>query len=105
MAEWGVRHWKALPHRTLDRPQFVVQPNPPSPYRECLGAVKKPPGAFRILVFGDSYTYGVNVQASQTYPKVLEWMLNTAGHRPYEVWNLGVSGYTTEIELRTLASF
>ena len=38
---------------------------------------KKPKNTFRILVLGDSFTFGSCVEENETYPKVLENFLNT----------------------------
>src|SRR2546430_1564409 len=35
-------------------------------------SVEKPKGTYRILVLGDSYTFGSGVQADETYAKLLE---------------------------------
>lgn len=56
----------------------------------------KAPGVYRVLVLGDSFTYGSGVAADETYPSRLEALLNRgAPHRRYEVINAGVSGYGT----------
>lgn len=54
---------------------------------------KKPPGVVRIMVLGDSYTFGDGVDDEDTLPWALEDMLNErdAGVR-YEVINAGVMG-------------
>lgn len=39
-------------------------------------ALDKPDGVFRILVLGDSYTYGLGVANDETYCRVLENLLN-----------------------------
>lgn len=56
--------------------------------------VPKPPGVFRILVLGDSVTYGVGVRPDETFPKRLESILNATNRTRVEVLNAGVSGYT-----------
>ena len=58
-------------------------------------AIKKPDNVYRIAVIGCSRTYGYGVNAEETYPKVLERLLN---NRPslkqkVEVLNFGVNGY------------
>lgn len=57
---------------------------------------------FRILVLGDSFTFGVGVNLEDSYPKVLESILNqnSAGVDPkkYEVINAGIEGFGTEQE-------
>ena len=60
-------------------------------------SIKKPDGVYRIVVIGDSVTYGLWCRRRHTYPKQLEAMLNAAGSNGlrFEVLNLGVSGYNT----------
>lgn len=55
----------------------------------------KPPGTTRILVLGDSFTYGSGVAAEDTYPKRLERLLAARGPGAVEVINAGVSGWGT----------
>ena len=51
----------------------------------------------RILVLGDSYTYGHGVTRRQAYPQTLEGLLaGTAGTERYEVINAGVPGYNLD---------
>lgn len=66
-------------------------------------AVDKAPGSFRILVLGDSVTFGHGAVYDTTYPYLLEQRLEA--WRPdvrWQVWNLGVPGYNTRQELRYL---
>ena len=52
-------------------------------------------GKLRILALGDSETEGWGVEENQSYPNVLEdHFLNDV-----EVWNMGVAGYGTDMEL------
>lgn len=63
----------------------------------------KPPGTFRILVLGDSVTFGHGALYETSYPFLLEQRLRE--WRPdvkWEVWNLGVPGYNTAQELAQL---
>ena len=63
-------------------------------------ALDKPPNTLRILVLGDSVTFGHGTLDDTTYPYLLEQRLR--GWRPdvnWEVWNLGVPGYNTRQEL------
>lgn len=65
--------------------------------------LQKSPGTFRILVFGDSVTFGHGTLSETTYPFLLEQRLKA--WRPdvrWEVWNLGVPGYNTAQELAYL---
>ena len=62
--------------------------------------LEKPPGTFRILVLGDSVTFGHGSLYETTYPYLLEQRLKQ--WRPsvnWQVWNLGVPGYNTRQEL------
>jgi hypothetical protein len=66
-------------------------------------SLDKPPGTFRILVLGDSVTFGHGALPDTTYPFLLEQRLKQ--WRPdvnWQVWNLGVPGYNTTTELKYL---
>jgi lysophospholipase L1-like esterase len=66
-------------------------------------SVAKPPGTFRILILGDSVTFGHGTLDDTTYPYLVEQRLKQ--WRPdvnWEVWNLGVPGYNTSQELAYL---
>jgi len=60
-------------------------------------AYRKPPGVKRILVLGDSYTWGYGVRNDEVYTEVLERRFEQEG-RKWEVINSGVSGYGTDQE-------
>jgi hypothetical protein len=65
--------------------------------------LEKPPNTFRILVLGDSVTFGHGALSETTYPYLLEQRLKA--WRPavnWQVWNLGVPGYNTATELKYL---
>ena len=55
----------------------------------------KPPGTKRILVLGDSYTWGYGVANEEIYTEVLEETLQQK-YPHYEVINAGVSGWGTD---------
>lgn len=65
--------------------------------RDAERATEKPPGVFRVLVLGDSYAEGVDVEQAQTFAAHLERLLRASG-RPAEVINTGVGGYGTDQE-------
>ena len=66
-------------------------------------SLEKAPGTFRIIVLGDSVTFGHGALAETTYPYLLEEQLKAwrSGVK-WEVWNLGVPGYNTAQELAYL---
>ena len=52
------------------------------------------PGVFRVIALGDSLTYGYGIAEQDTYPRVLETLLNDTFR--VEVLNLGVAGAQSE---------
>ena len=73
--------------RGLRSPEFNVEPTP---------------GVRRLIVLGDSLTFGWGVEEPDTYSRVLERMLNGSGRR-YEVINAGVGNYNTSQEVAWFA--
>ena len=66
-------------------------------------ALEKKPNTFRILVLGDSVTFGHGSVYEHTYPYLLEQQLRR--WRPevdWQVWNAAVPGYNTAQELAQL---
>jgi len=62
----------------------------------------KPPGMYRIVILGDSTTFGWGVRLEETAAKILEKELNAASLPPYrhfEVLNAGVGNYDTVQEV------
>ncbi|HYE85766.1 MAG TPA: GDSL-type esterase/lipase family protein, partial [Vicinamibacterales bacterium] len=66
-------------------------------------SLEKPRGTFRIVVLGDSVTFGHGALYEATYPYLLEQRLR-AWRRDvqWQVWNLGVPGFSTRDELTYL---
>jgi lysophospholipase L1-like esterase len=57
----------------------------------------------RVVVLGDSFTFGFGVSGDETYPNVLERLLKErSGGDRFEVLNFGVGGYSTRDEVLTL---
>jgi hypothetical protein len=71
-------------------------------FRDREFSVEKPNNTVRIIVLGDSFTFGWGINNSDTYPKVLEKKLNNELNASFhfEVLNFGVSGYNTLEEVR-----
>ena len=54
---------------------------------------EKAPGTKRVLVMGDSYTWGYAVAEEEAYPQVAERLLEGArpsGHRSHQRWDSGL---------------
>jgi hypothetical protein len=62
--------------------------------------LEKDNNTYRILILGDSFTYGFGVNNNESYPAVLEELLNKPDsdtELEFEVWNAGfASGYTED---------
>ncbi|MBP7216416.1 MAG: SGNH/GDSL hydrolase family protein [Candidatus Omnitrophica bacterium] len=69
--------------------------------RGRLFSLDKPAGVYRIAVVGDSISFGWMVNERDSFPRVLERMLNKPGGKKFEVINFSVPGYniTQELEL------
>lgn len=63
-------------------------------FRDREYAAPKPPHVFRILMLGDSFTYGPGLRVEQTVPKVVEQRLAQTCARLHEVVNAGVPSYS-----------
>jgi hypothetical protein len=66
-------------------------------YREREFEVPKPPGTYRIMVLGDSLTWGAGLSREERYTAIAEALLNEAvnGGGRFEVLNFGISGGPT----------
>ena len=63
-------------------------------------AVPKPAGLFRVVVLGDSLTFGYQLPVEDAFPQQLGRLL-AERTPPIEVCNLGIAGYNAlqEVEL------
>ena len=57
---------------------------------------------YRIVALGDSFTFGYGVEAEEAWPARLQALLSEKGGAGVEVINLGVGGYGTFEEARSL---
>lgn len=92
--------WKNAPGWSIERPNMVVSVNSHGlrgPERDYV----KQNGVRRILILGDSFTFGYGVSDDETYPAVLEQMLRE-NREGYEILNMGVNGYGTDQQYLTL---
>lgn len=74
-------------------------------FRDIERELNKPKDVFRILVVGDSFTFGWGVEAKQTYSSVLQKLLNEkipAKKFKYEVFNMGLHNIGTLEELEII---
>lgn len=62
----------------------------------------KPDGVARVLVFGDSFVFGLGVDEENVFTTQLERCLDSVTSCRHEVINMGVSGYSTDQELLLL---
>ncbi len=62
----------------------------------------KRPGAKRVLVMGDSYTWGYAVAEEEAYPQTAERLLKERGHHDIDVVNGGVPDYNSRQERQLL---
>ena len=65
-------------------------------YRGPSRPFEKPPGTLRILLVGDSYTFGVGMPEEDTIAAQLEDRLGAFSPRPVEVLNFGMPGANLE---------
>lgn len=56
---------------------------------------------FRIIVVGDSNTFGQKVGSDDTYPYILEKKLNAKYGDKFEVWNAGIPAHTLSQKIET----
>ncbi len=73
-------------------------------FRDYEYSQEKPPNVFRIAVVGDSVTFGWRQRLEDTYPKILEHLLqkNAPSNIHFEVLNFGIGGYNAEQEIELL---
>jgi lysophospholipase L1-like esterase len=106
--------WMALLHRRSELPglSYELAPNMNKRshgavirtnshgMREREIPIEKPGSVTRIVVLGDSYTFGFGVPGLRAYPRVLERLFNQRAPtgRRFEVLNFGVGGYSTHDE-------
>lgn len=80
----------------------VSKPRNSLGYRDLERAVEKPPGARRIVVLGDSFTWGAGVDFDDAYPQRLERALARRHGGAVEVVNLALPAFKTDDELAVL---
>lgn len=64
--------------------------------------LEKQPGSTRVLVVGDSYTWGYAVAEDEAFPQTAERLLRERGYRDVEVINGGIPDYNSRQERQLL---
>ncbi|MFH1202027.1 MAG: SGNH/GDSL hydrolase family protein [Candidatus Omnitrophota bacterium] len=64
--------------------------------------IHKPLGTYRIAVVGDSTSFGWGVGGENSFPKILERLLNERRANKFEVINFSVPGYNTSQEFEVI---
>ncbi|NIM98555.1 MAG: hypothetical protein GTO24_10885, partial [candidate division Zixibacteria bacterium] len=94
----------AIPATLKGNPVWEISLNSQG-FRDVEFPESKPLSAFRIICLGDSWTFGANVGQEETYPQRLRALLRRefpTAH--FEVFNLGVLGYSSYQGLELLKS-
>lgn len=66
-------------------------------FRDEARNIEKPSTMTRILIMGDSFTWGYGVAQGEAFPQMTQSFLRDQG-KQVEVWNLGVNGFSTDQE-------
>jgi len=80
----------------------VSKPRNSLGYRDLERAFEKPPGVRRLVVLGDSFTWGAGVDFDDAYPQRVERGLSRRRGGSFEVVNLALPGFETDDELAVL---
>src|SRR5262249_53631027 len=97
-------HWELKPHQEIHIPGAarVILVNSLG-FRGVDFDAEKKPGTSRIVVLGDSVTFGVCVDEDETFPFLLaEILRGRRTERRWDVVNAGVPGYGSEQEVGVL---
>jgi len=74
----------------------------PQGLNDRIFSLEKPADVTRIAIVGDSVSFGWRVGTKNSFPKILEWMLNYKKEANFEVINFSVPGYNTSQELAVI---
>ncbi len=85
-----------------DRPRTYTVATNAQGLRNPEVSIRKPDGLVRIACLGDSSTFGYNLEEKDSYPRVLERLLNREHPGRFQVVNFGTSGYTSRQGLEQL---
>jgi len=95
--ELGIRSWTI--HHAM-RPGWINPASPTNSFglRSPEVAVPKPAGTYRILLLGDSFTFGFQAADDVLFARKLEQRLRAGGFPSVEVVNAGVLSYCPLLE-------
>ena len=95
--ELGIRSWTF--HHAM-RPGYDIPPVRTNSFglRSPEVAVPKRPGTYRILLLGDSFTFGFRAAGDVVFARKLERLLRDRGNPSVEVVNAGVLSYCPLLE-------
>lgn len=105
LLEIAVRVLEKAPKRVVrsDRPHKYFFDEHGANNRDYFYPEKKSANTFRIVVIGDSFTFGFGVPFDDSFPKRFERLLNLNISQPkVEVINKGVPGLSTKQEVKVL---
>jgi hypothetical protein len=103
---YGLEFYLTLTDPKLKLPTQPVEVENKYGFREREFAVPKPPGVCRIMVLGDSFTWGKGVWVEERYTTLLETYLNQAyPYKKFEVLNFGFAGAPTTRERDSLRDY
>ena len=91
----GLTTSKPLGYAPVDTDGRERRPINREGYRDRERAREKPPGTRRVVLLGDSFTWGASVLFDDGYGQRLERWLNERRREPWEVVNLAVPGLNT----------
>ncbi len=100
--------WGFFPHESLkifnpDTGETYVSPTNNHGWRDKDRQYDNKNNAYRILVLGDSVTYGAIVPAHKVYTRILENKLQESGYN-VEVINIAYGGWSTDQQLEALVN-
>lgn len=94
---------RVFPESQLSQPQDHIEDSTrPDPRVFALRdeGVEESHSGYRILALGDSFTYGLRLKNSSSWPKLLEQELKQRGFQDIEVLNGGSPGSNTQHQFR-----
>lgn len=98
---WGFNPYEKILTTDPDTGAMYIEPTNNSGWRDKDRIVENKSGSFRILVLGDSNTFGATVPLNKIYTRILEDKLKLEGYN-VEVISIGYGHWGTDHELEAL---